>query len=150
MESLARQHHENPASHPNKVEQIKAEQNSERTCKRLSGYVVNDWPEHRRDAHQLLLPDWPKRSFIRGGLLIKCVRLIIPDSRWPDILQKLDQGHRGKDVKSLHVKLKYQCNLWTTTTTDLPSTPWQRVVADLFQWQNENYLVMINYFSRYI
>ena len=35
-------------------------------------------------------------------------------------------------------------------TTDLPSRPWQRVAADLLQWQNRNYLVMIDYFSRYI
>ncbi|GAA6094207.1 uncharacterized protein K02A2.6-like, partial [Tachysurus ichikawai] len=35
-------------------------------------------------------------------------------------------------------------------TTELLSRPWQRVVADLFQWQNGNYLIMVDYFSCYI
>lgn len=34
--------------------------------------------------------------------------------------------------------------------TNLPSRPWQRVGADLFQWRNGDYLVLVDYLSRYI
>uniref|UniRef100_A0A3P9JEV3 Integrase catalytic domain-containing protein n=1 Tax=Oryzias latipes TaxID=8090 RepID=A0A3P9JEV3_ORYLA len=35
-------------------------------------------------------------------------------------------------------------------TTPLPSRPWQRVAADLFQWNRAMYLIVVDYFSRYI
>ena len=90
-----------------------------------------------------------------------------------DILHKLHQGHQGVNkclarasesvwwpgttsaVKQM-VERCGVCARETQTpvepllTTDLPSRPWQRVAADLFQWQNGHYLVIIDYFSRYI
>ena len=35
-------------------------------------------------------------------------------------------------------------------TTPLPARPWQRVAANLFQWNSTMYLVVIDYFSSYI
>src|SRR4029434_630538 len=35
-------------------------------------------------------------------------------------------------------------------TTPLPARPWQRLAADIFQWGKGHYLVVIDYFSRYI
>ena len=104
---------------------------------------------------------------------MKGERLIIPESMRPDILHKLHQGHQGVNkclarasesvwwpgttsaVKQM-VERCGVCARETQTpvepllTTDLPSRPWQRVAADLFQWQNGHYLVIIDYFSRYI
>lgn len=34
--------------------------------------------------------------------------------------------------------------------TDLPSRPWQSVGADLFQWRNGDYLVLVDHFCTYI
>lgn len=34
--------------------------------------------------------------------------------------------------------------------TQNPLRPWQRVAADLFQWNKGNYVLLIDYFSRYI
>jgi len=32
----------------------------------------------------------------------------------------------------------------------MPSCPWQRVATDLLEWQNSQYLIVVNYYSRYI
>lgn len=34
--------------------------------------------------------------------------------------------------------------------TDFPTRPWQKVGADLFHWNDNEYLLVIDYFSRYI
>ncbi|CAB4034557.1 Hypothetical predicted protein, partial [Paramuricea clavata] len=32
----------------------------------------------------------------------------------------------------------------------IPSRPWEMVATDLFQWEQNNYLVVADYYSRYI
>ncbi|KAJ7998092.1 hypothetical protein DPEC_G00218970 [Dallia pectoralis] len=160
---------------PTKLEQIKSAQASDETCKRLSRYITNGWPRHRRDVHEQLLPYWPNRSVLYEGrgLLMKGERLIIPECMRPDILQRLHQGHQGINkclararesvwwpgltsaVKQMVERCvicarEAQTPVEPLLTTELPNRPWQRVAADLFQWQNGNYLVVIDYFSRYI
>lgn len=160
---------------PTKLEQIKSAQTSDNTCKRLSRYIANGWPGHRRDVHEQLLPYWPNRSVLHEGrgLLMKGERLIIPECMRTDILQRLHQGHQGINkclararesvwwpgITSAVKQMVERCEICAREaqtpvepllTTELPNRPWQRVAADLFQWQNGNYLVVIDYFSRYI
>ena len=35
-------------------------------------------------------------------------------------------------------------------TTPVQDRPWKRVGSDLFFWENETYLLVVDYFSRYI
>ena len=34
--------------------------------------------------------------------------------------------------------------------TELPSRPWQKVTTDLFEWKNSQYLLVVDYYSRFI
>lgn len=104
---------------------------------------------------------------------MKGERLIIPESMRADILHKLHQGHQGVSkslararesvwwpgitsaVKQMIERCgvcarETQTRMEPLLTTDLPSRPWQRIAADLFQWQNGHHLVIIDYFSCYI
>ena len=36
------------------------------------------------------------------------------------------------------------------TPSPLPELPWQRVATDLFQWKDSTYLLLVDYYSRYI
>lgn len=38
----------------------------------------------------------------------------------------------------------------TLLTTSVPERPWQRVGTDLFFWEKNTYLLVVDYFSRYI
>ncbi|GAA6090301.1 uncharacterized protein K02A2.6-like [Tachysurus ichikawai] len=69
---------------PTKLKQIKSAQTSDDICKRLSRYIANGWPRHRREQ---LLYYWPNQSVLheKRGLLMKGERLIIPECMRPDI-----------------------------------------------------------------
>ena len=34
--------------------------------------------------------------------------------------------------------------------TEMPNRPWERVATDLFEWQKSQYLIVVDYYSRYI
>jgi hypothetical protein len=34
--------------------------------------------------------------------------------------------------------------------TELPKRPWQKVGAEMFYWKNYTYLLVVDYYSRYI
>ena len=44
---------------------------------------------------------------------------------------------------------KYQ-NAEPLLPASFPKLPWQKVASDLFVWKNSHYLLVIDYFSRYI
>ncbi|GAA6090302.1 uncharacterized protein K02A2.6-like [Tachysurus ichikawai] len=85
---------------PTKLKQIKSAQTSDDICKRLSRYIANGWPRHRREQ---LLYYWPNQSVLheKRGLLMKGERLIIPECMRPDIKQWGGRtGHQNCEVPS--------------------------------------------------
>ena len=106
------------------------------------------------------------------GLLLYDACIVIPKSLQKETLQKIHQGHQGiercrartrmavwwlglsKEIVEL-VKSCRECTKRFTpkheplTPTKLPEYPWQEVGTDLFAFKNTNYLVAIDYFSRY-
>ena len=114
-----------------------------------------------------LQPYWQYHQdlLVVDGLLMKGKRL--------DMLNKIQEGHQGitkcvaraqqsmgwlgltKQIK----QIVENCAICARgahgapeplLTTLLPDRPWQRVAADLFQWDNAMYLVIVDYYSRYI
>ncbi|XP_060064739.1 uncharacterized protein K02A2.6-like [Ylistrum balloti] len=100
-------------------------------------------------------------------------RLVIPSSMRAEVLQKLHEGHQGivkcreraknsvwwpglsreiEDiVKTCPSCLKHRIERpEPLMPTDFPDRPWQKLGSDLFYWKGVNYLLVIDYFSRYI
>ncbi|KAL0202462.1 hypothetical protein M9458_000480, partial [Cirrhinus mrigala] len=55
-------------------------------------------------------------------------------------------GVSGCDICCLHSQQKTE----QLMPTPLPARPWQQVAADIFQWEGGHYLVVVDYFTRYI
>ena len=110
---------------------------------------------------------------IHNNLLFRNSRLVIPESLRKDIIERLHSGHQGitKCLRQARTtvwwpgitrqlkdyvedcptcaKNRYQPAEPLITST-LPEYPWQRVAADLFEWQNTPYLLVVDYYSRFI
>lgn len=110
---------------------------------------------------------------VEDGLLIKGCRIVIPTELQSEMLNKLHEGHLGITKcrararqsiwwpgmsKCLEEKVKncIECSknqlqrAEPMIPTPLPELPWQKVGTDLFQWKKHHYLIIVDYYSRYI
>ena len=99
-------------------------------------------------------------------------RVVIPETFQEEILHKLHGGHQGITCCRSRAKISVwwpgltqqlkefiqqcpQCarknrpNKEPLIPSTLPEYPWQQVAADLFQLKGADYLVIVDYFSRY-
>ncbi|XP_046348751.2 uncharacterized protein K02A2.6-like [Haliotis rufescens] len=108
-----------------------------------------------------------------NDLLLKGNRLVIPLTLRSQMLEKIHAGHQGirkcreramtavwwpglsAEIRSVveHCKIcsKYRRNpTEPLLPTPIPDRPWQRVGTDLFELNKAMYILVIDYFSRYI
>lgn len=100
-------------------------------------------------------------------------RIVIPKDLQEETPEKLHTGHQGivktkerarisvwlpgitEDIESYVSKCKICCKfqgpkLEPMCPSELPINPWQKVGTDLCVWNQLNYLLVIDYYSRYI
>ena len=65
---------------------------------------------------------------------------------WPGLSRQLEQliGNCRECLKTLQQRPQ------PLNSTPLPILPWQKVGSDLFEWQQSNYLLVVDYYSRFI
>lgn len=118
---------------------------------------------------------WPYRAQLTlvNNLLLYDSRIVIPSALRQDVLEKLHEGHQGivkcrrravqsvwwpgvsKNIKELIDNCRICCQ--TTKNhpeplipTPMPARPWQRIATDLMEFKKVQYLVVVDYYSRYI
>lgn len=79
-------------------------------------------------------------------VITKCVARAQQSMWWPGLTKQIKQRVENCATCAREVYNTPEPLL----TTLLPEKPWQRVTADLFQWYNAMYLVVISYYSCYI
>ena len=150
------------------------EQSTDEICKQLIQYCQSGWPS-KHQVPQSLKPYYSVSAElnIQQGLLMRNNRIVIPSSLHSDMLDKLHTGHQGitkchrraqqsvwwpglsKRLEELVTNCS-ECrrnrsqNAEPLMPTPFPKLPWQKLGSDLFVWKNSHYLLIIDYFSRYI
>lgn len=148
-------------------------QTTDPVCALVSKYCRYGWPDKNK-VELNVKPYWKDRGdlTINGDLLLHGQRIVVPKSLQKETLQRIHEGHQGIQ----RCRLRAKCSVWwpgiTTQiqhlvescpicvrdhvprheplmSTPLPDYPWQKVASDLFYLKGENYLVMVDYFSRY-
>ena len=108
---------------------------------------------------------------MQKGLLLRGSRIVIPPPLRKTLLEKIHSGHQGITkcrerarqsiwwpgisvenlVRNCKECLKSQHNRpQPLNPTPLPALPWQRVGSDLFEWKQSVYLLVVEYYSRFI
>ena len=162
-----------PASDP-KLSKISRAQDNDSVCKQVKKYCSEQWPEKNNLEHEIK----PYHQ-VRGeltviqGLLMKGTRIVIPKCLQQETLAKIHEGHQGihkcrarantsvwwPGLGSQIKTIVENCQTYSEhrnshceplMPTPLPQRPWQTVASDLFTLKNNNYLLVVDYYSRYV
>ena len=146
-------------------------QASDPECVQIMKYCRFGWP----CVSDGTKPYWVHRGMLtmQDGLVLFGSHIVVPRACRKETLDKIHSGHLGiqrcklrlqqsiwwpgvsKEIESL-VK---HCGLCARTTTthkepmivsQLPDYPWQKVGSDLFEFKGHSYIVLVDYFSRFL
>ncbi|XP_062849175.1 uncharacterized protein K02A2.6-like [Trichomycterus rosablanca] len=158
------------------IEQIKDETRKDGELQCALKYVHNGWPEHLKSIAVQAHAYFKDRGSLSeaNGLLRRGKQIVIPKSMREHMLQKIHEGHQGLTkcreryrgavwwpgiagkVKNLVLSCEH-CKIHRPSqhrepliTTPLPDLPWQKLAADLCEHKGHHYLIVIDYFSRWL
>lgn len=139
-------------------------------------YVKEGWPNHKNLLPIEIRPYWNVRSeltFAKHGILLKGTALVIPKVLRNEMLSRLHYSHSGVTKTQLKAKevlfwpninrqieaLVSKCEVCITYARcaqkqplmphKVPTLPWEKVGVDLFQLEGKQYMLVIDYFSKY-
>ena len=154
---------------------FQSETNSDEELQRLQDIVLEGWPENRSDLAPELHKYWNFRDEISciDGLLYKSHKLIVPNSLKNEMLDLIHQSHLGivkcisrakevlfwigmgqdieRKVRSCGICAEYQNQnaKEPMLTPEIPDRPWSKLGIDLFELKSNNYLLVVDYLSKW-
>ena len=143
--------------------------------KLLHNLVMNGWPENKKDVPEAASCYWTFRDelYEQDGILYKSDRVIVPPSLQNYVLNNLHYGHSGCErtkekarqsvfwpginkaidhmIQRCSACLEYsrQQQREPMIPHSVPDRPWQVVGMDHFYFNGQDYLLLVDYFSKY-
>ena len=161
-----------PASNQ-RLEEYRTAQAADHICSSVINYCRHGWPDKGK-VNADIKPYWNARGefTVHNGLLLHGRQIVVPKVLQKETLTKIHQGRQGVQRCRLRAK---QSVWWPSMSqhidnfvkgcptcvkdatpnsepmiqTELPDFPWQRVASDLFMLNGVNYLLVVDYFSRF-
>ncbi len=160
-----------PASE-GRLDVIRKAQQDDPECQQLMKFCQDGWPTRvygTLKKYSALAPELA----IEEGILMRANQIVIPANLQKETLEQLHTGHQGirkcqrRAMQSvwwpgLSTQLEHivrncpECIKYQTQRAEplqptlLPNRPWKKVATDLFEWKKSTYLLIVDYYSRWI
>ncbi len=156
------------------LDRIKRHQEEDEVCQQVATYCQSGWPTKQALAGAVK-PYYSVSSelSVQNGLLMRGNRIVIPTALRLEMLDKLHTGHLGitkcrdrarqsvwwpglsRQLEELVKGCTPCCKVQNQRAEPLipsvlPDLPWQRLGTDLFVWDKSTYLLVVDYYSRFI
>lgn len=164
-----------PAS-DDRLDEIRNATKNDEILTGVANYTLHGWPKYVSDVPEVYKQYHSVRAHlsIANGLVLYDNRIVVPRALQPEMLQKIHAGHMGiakcreragssvwwqgigRDISNMVDSCQFcQQNRPTQRkqpliTTDLPGGPWERIAADMCSHKSQEYLVVTDYYSRYL
>lgn len=142
----------------------------------LQQTIQQGWPDHRRDAPNAVQPYWDSRSQLAAsdGVVYKGLLIVVPPSIREHMLKLIHQSHLGivkskqracdvlywpgmsseteQMVKNCGKCADFQNRLprQPLKPTETPDLPFEEVASDLFEFEGNHYVLLVDYYSKFI
>lgn len=142
----------------------------------LKKVILDGWPTHKCDVNQLITPYWDGRDelTVAYDLVWKGSKIVIPKSMRREMLKKVHIGHLGAAKTKLRAReimfwpnmnaqiqdMISHCQACLTYRKDnnkqplisheIPSRAWVKIGADIFHFDGKSYLLIVDYFSKFV
>lgn len=142
----------------------------------VSSYILNGWPANIKDVKSTAKPFWHHREslYIAEGIICKGKQIVIPKLSKKQILDTLHNDHDkipatktkarefffwlGMDddivnvINQCELCQKYQRSNQKEPMQEreLPTRPWEKIGVDFFHLRGRDFLLIIDYFSKYV
>ncbi|CAM1291118.1 Uncharacterised protein at_DN1466 [Pycnogonum litorale] len=157
-----------------KLKQFNSAIESDEEMTQLKQMILNGWPEQISEVPNSMTKYWNFREelAVEDDIILKGSKVIIPKSWQSELLSRI-HGHLGVEKC---INRAGRCMFWTGMTTDIndlvlncgicnkfkprqskepllshdrPTTPWMKVGCDVFHFENNDYLLIVDYHSDY-
>ena len=157
-------------------DEVVRETSKDKELQSLKHYISTGWPAKRSQIPVFLHPYWNYRDelTIESGILMKNSKVLIPETLRQKYLIQIHQGHQGieacrsrarefvfwvninNDLKEMVEKCDI-CQSQQNSTpivqnyiSEVPPHPWHTLGSDLFYFQRIDFLVVVDYFSKFL
>lgn len=161
---------------PKTMEDIYKESLLDETLVTLKKYSREGWPKSKNLVKNIAKPYWNIRGEISvlNDIVYRNMSVIIPEKIRKDILKKIHEGHMGVErtknlvrgvlfwpqmsleikhmIENCSVCLKFRPNNADEPLIPhkVPTMPWEKVGCDFMDFKSKKYLVMVDYYSKFI
>ncbi|KAA0714109.1 Retrovirus-related Pol polyprotein from transposon opus [Triplophysa tibetana] len=158
-----------------KLEEFRKTTAEDLEMQKLKDYILKGWPTEKSSVHKDIHKYWTFKEEISyaSGLMFKASKLIIPSRMRKEMLDKIHESHlgmvkskeRARDIiywPGMSVEIEKMISQCATCNTHrnshakepliphaLPERPWAKVGTDLFQHNGSEYLMCVDYYSKF-
>lgn len=168
--------YENVEATPEMLNRIREESGKDETFKAVCEYYKKGWPNNKREVDVSVRQYWIVRSELHvvKGILFRNSRVVIPPSLRKLMLKRIHEGHMGIEKCQRRAR---DVMWWPGMSTDIehtvqdceacqrhraancreplaphpvPELPWEVLAADIFEFRGKNYLLVVDYYSKFV
>ena len=156
------------------LDEYRQKQQEDPTCSQVKQFFQTEWPAEKNHLRVDLIPYWKMKDLLSvcNDLVLYNERIVIPERLRKDVMERIHEGHQGID----RCRARLRSSVWwpnanqhisemvqncaecaktakkrrePLVSTPLPNYPWQVIGTDLFELDKKQYIVVVDYFSRF-